>query len=242
MNLFQKRITLRVLIIHGVIIAGMVLFSVISKCFKPKPKEIITFIEFPAASEPVHFQEEPAMSEPEPVATEPEPVIEPLPGPIPEPVKLKPKPKPKLKPTPKPKPKRKLVKAKDIKIGKRVNETPKKSPVSASEINKALKGITSSSSSVGEPNRFGYYYRQVMNKLHAVWVPPGAGISIARPAEVSFILRKNGAVTSRKLSVSSGNSVFDQSVMKAANRVTILPKPPSDYNFNYVIVPFDLPE
>ena len=256
MNEFQRKISLRVVGVHAAIIFLMIVIPALRGCFKPKPKEIVTFIEFGAPAEPVSVQPVSQMAEPEP----PAPAPQPEPAPIPEPVKPKPKPVPIEKPKPKPiekpkpkpidkpkpvepeKPKWKPVDPKDIKIGKPVNPSPKVPVVTSADIKKALSGIASSSKSTGDPNRFSYYYSQVMAKLHAAWVPPSTVSSISRPAEVRFSMRSNGTVTARKLTTSSGNPAFDQTVMKAANSVGVLPRPPSDYNFDYVIVPFAMPE
>ena len=246
MNTFQRKVGLRVLGIHGIVIFLVAVSSLMRGCFRPKPREIATFIEFGEPAPQVDVTPVSQMAEPEPPAPEPEP------APIPEPVKPKPKPKPVPKPKvekPKPKPKepekpkkKKYTAAKDIKIGKPVNEQPAKPSISSADIKKAMSGISSPRKSSGDPNRFSYYYSQVMAKLHAAWVPPSSVSSVSRPAEVRFSMRSNGTVTARKLITSSGNSVFDQTVMTAANRVGLLPKPPSDYNFDYVIVPFAMPE
>ncbi len=240
-NAFQKKIGLRVVVIHVALILVLVVGSFLRGCFRPKPKEeIATFIEFGAPAPQVEVVSVSQLAEPE--------ASRPKPAPIPEPVKPTPKPKPK--PTPKPKPKVEKPKPKKprytppdkIKIGKKVNEQPSKPTISSADIKKAMSDISSPRKSSGDPSRFSYYYSQVMAKLHAAWVPPNTVGAISRPAEVRFSMRSNGSVTARKLTTSSGNAVFDQTVMKAANRVGVLPKPPPDYNFDYVIVPFAMPE
>lgn len=234
-NDFQKKIGLRVVGIHVVVVLVLVVGSLTRGCFRPKPKEeIATFIEFGAPAPQVEVVPVSQMAEPEP----PTPAPEPKPAPIPESVKSKPKPKPKEPAKPKWKP----VDPKKIKIGKKVNESPAKPTISSADIKKALAGISSPRKSSGDPSQFSYYYGQVMAKLHAVWVPPSTVSGISHPAEVRFSMRSNGTVTARKLTRSSGNIVFDQTVMKAANRVGVLPKPPPGYNFDYVIVPFAMPE
>ncbi|MCK4564493.1 MAG: TonB C-terminal domain-containing protein [Verrucomicrobia bacterium] len=242
MNAFQKRITLRVLGVHATVIFLVAVVPLMRGCFKPKPKEIVTFVVVDNSGPPVNVQQVSHMPDPEPPAPEPEP--ERIPEPVKEkPVPIKKKPEPiKKKPEPVKKPKQRLARPEDIKIGPKVKSTPKKPTVSERDIKSALAGITSPAKSSGDPNRFSHYYSQVMAKLHAAWVPPSTVGSISRPAEVRFSMRSNGAITARKLTTSSGNSVFDQTVMKAANRVGVLPKPPADYNFDYVIVPFAMPE
>ena len=88
MNAFQKRITWRVVGIHAAIIGVVWFSSVIPRCFKPKPKEIVTFIECGAPAPQVSVETVSQMAEPEP----PAPAPEPEPAPVPEPPKPKPKP------------------------------------------------------------------------------------------------------------------------------------------------------
>lgn len=244
MRSFQRQIALRVVGIHAAIIFLMVAIPALRGCFKPKPKELVTFIEFaePAAAvsvETVAWLPEPAAAEPPP----PE-----LPESIPEPPKrkvleAKPKemPQPKSKPKPKvQKPKWKPTSAKDIKIGKRIESKPAPSALSAKDIEKALSGITSSSSrSAVHPNAFNAYYAQVRNLFYGHWqAPASSGATGATVVKVSF--RKNGQISKRAKISSSGDALYDRTVMDAVNAISMLPRPPSDYPYDYVEVEFAL--
>ncbi|RKX35188.1 MAG: hypothetical protein DRP64_19495, partial [Verrucomicrobia bacterium] len=100
MNAFQKKIAWRVVGVHVAVVAVFWFCSVVPRCFRPKPKEIVTFIEFGGPAPQVDVTPVSQMADPEPPAPEPKP------APIPEPVKPKPVPKPKPKPkVEKPKPK-----------------------------------------------------------------------------------------------------------------------------------------
>ncbi len=251
MNAFQKRITLRVVGVHVAVVLVLLFSSLLRGCFKPKPKEIITFIDFgaPAPQVTIASVTEMAESEPEPVAPAPEP------APIPEPVKLKPKPvaKPKPKPrveTPKPKPKPKEPEKpkwkptdpKKIKIGKRVNDAPAPRAISSADIKKALAGISSSSPSVatGNPSQFNAYYGQVMRLFYNHWKPPGSASSATGSTTIRISIRKNGQITKRKKRTGSGDSLYDKTAMDAVNAVSVLPKPPSNYPYDYVEIVFTL--
>lgn len=250
MNAFQRKITLRVLGIHAAIILVVVMASAMRGCFKPKPKEIITFIEFGAMPEAVSVQQVSQMTEPEPTA--PAPVPEPEPAPIPEPVKPKPKPKPVAKPKPKPKvekpkpktpdkPKWKPVDPKDIKIGKKIHESPKKSTVTSADIKKALSGITSSSSGpVGNPSQINAYIGRIGNYFYNYWTPPASALSTTGATIVRISMRKNGQIIKRVKIKGSGDSLYDKTVMSAVNAVSTIPRPPSDYPYDYVEVEFRL--
>lgn len=258
MNSLQKKITKRVLIIHLIIIFMMVVIPLIRSCFNIKPKEMITMVVMEDFAPSVNIETVANLEKVDSSPSEPtRPDPPPKPDVVPEPVKkpklqakppkkdkpiLKPKvekPKPKVE---KPKPKKdawKPTKTSEMKKGKQVNEKPR---ISKSDIKKALTGITQKKGATGVPGEFNSYYGKVMSKLYSVWVPPATVTSIARSAEVRFSIRKNGTITARRLSVSSGNSVFDQTVMAAANKISILPKAPSNYKYDYVIVPFAMPE
>lgn len=252
MNAFQRKITLRVIGIHTVVIFGFVMASAMRGCFNPKPKEIITFIEFGAAPEAVSVQQVSQMAEPEPSTPAPPP--EPEPAPIPEPVKPKPKPKPVAKPKPKPKPKVetpkpkvpekpkwKPVDPKDIKIGKKIHESPKKSSVTSADIKKALSGIASSaSSSTGNPSQFNDYYARVMSLFYNHWKPPASASSATGSTIIRISMRKNGQITKRAKIKGSGDSLYDKTAMDAVNAVGTMPRPPSNYPYDYVEVIFTL--
>jgi len=236
MNAFQRKITWRVLGIHVAVIVVVMLSSAMRGCFRPKPRpEIVTFIEFGSPAPQVSLEPVSEMSEPEPQAPAPEPE----PAPIPEPTKPKPRPKPIPKPKPKPKPKWKPTSPKDIKIGKKVDDTPSKPRVSDADIKKALSGISSSmpSGATGNPSQFNSYYGRVMSLFYNYWKPPASGSS-AGSTVVRIYMQKNGRITKMKKIRSSGSAVYDKTVMNAVNAVSTLPRPPSNYPYDYVEVVF----
>jgi len=247
MNAFQKKIAWRVVGVHVAVVAVFWLCSVIPHCFRPKPKEIVTFIEFGGPAPQVDVTPVSQMAEPEPPAPEPKP------APIPEPVKPKPKPKstPKPKPKPKvekPKPKepekpkkKKYTASKDIKIGKKVNEQPTKPVISSSDIKKALSGISSPAvGTTGNPSQFNDYYARVMSLFYNHWKPPASASSATGSAIVRISMRKNGQITKRTKIKGSGDPLYDRTVMDAVNAVGTMPRPPSNYPYDYVEVIFTL--
>lgn len=241
MNAFQKKITLRVLGIHAAIIFLVAIVPLMRGCFTPKPKEIVTFIEFGAPAEPVSAQPVAHMPDPEPPPP-PAPTLEP--DPIPEPVKKKPEPikkKPEpVKKKPEPvKPKWKPVDPKDIKKGKKVNETPKTPAVSNKDIQKALSGITSSAPAAN-PSQFNDYYARVMRLFYNHWKPPASASSATGSTVVRISMRKNGQITKRAKIKGSGDSLYDKTAMDAVNAVGTMPRPPSNYPYDYVEVVFTL--
>jgi len=236
MNAFQRRIAWRVVGVHAAVIFLMIVVPAIKGCFKPTPKEIVTFIEFGAAAPAVSIEPVAHMAEPAPPAPTPAPV----PTPLPEPVKPQPKPRPVEKPQPQ-KPKWKPVRAKDIKIGKKVEtDRPKPPALSSADIKQALSGVTSSRSASGIPSEFNAYYARVMNVFYQKWKPPGSATSATGSAIVRISMRKNGQIAKRAKIKSSGDALYDRTVMDAVNAVGTLPRPPSNYPYDYVEVVFTL--
>ena len=257
MDAFRKKVALRVVGAHAAIVALVLLVPLLRGCFRSKPREIVTFVEFAAAPPQVSVEDVPQLAEPEPEP--PAPAPEPEPAPIPEPAKPKPvpkpkpKPKPKAKPKPKPKPKVqaskpkpkkpkwKPVDPKHIKIGKRVDAPSPKPALSSAEISRALAGIASSSSATtADPSRFNSYYARVMRLFYTHWKPPATATSASGSAIVRIYMRKNGQIVKRKKIKGSGDAVYDRTAMDAVNSVGTLPKPPPDYPFDYVEVVFTL--
>jgi protein TonB len=249
MKEFERKVTLRVVGVHAAILFLLITIPAVKGCFRPRPREIVTFIEFGGPAPAVNVEQVTRMTEPEPPAPEPEPA----PVPEPEPVKPKPVPKPKKKaPEPKPeekapapetkktvKPKWKPVDPKDIKIGKKVGSSqPSKPTVSASDIQKALSGIATPSG--GDPSRFNEYYARVMRLFYDHWTPPATASSATGSAVVKISMRKNGQITKRARIRGSGDALYDRTVMEAVNKVSMMPKPPSDYPYDYVEVIFTL--
>ena len=241
MTPFQRKIALKVVGAHVAIIVVVWFCAVIPSCFKPKPKETVTFIEFGAPAPQVDVEQVNRMADPEPPAPEPEP------APIPEPVKPTPKPKPKPKPkVEKPKepekPKWKATKPEDINPNKskRIIKKPSKPSVSEKDIQKALSGISTPTGLSGDPSQFNDYYARVMSLFYNHWKPPASATSATGSAIVRISMRKNGQITKRAKIKGSGDALYDRTVMGAVNTVSTMPKPPSNYPYDYVEVTFTL--
>ncbi|MDF7798408.1 TonB family protein [Pontiellaceae bacterium B1224] len=251
MNAFQRKVALRVVGIHVGLILLIVIFSGLKGCFRRKPKpEIVTFIEFGQAAPPVAVEQVEQMVEPEPVETPP-PEPEPVPAPVPEPIKPKPepiKPKPEpIKPKPEPiKPKPEPVEPKwkptpvdKIKVSDKRIE-PAKPAIDPSKINLSdvqEKSVTPTPGPVGNPNADAAYIAQIGNYFDQRWTKPDSSAPAAS-AVVRIYISQWGTITRRTKIQGSGDSAFDASVMSAVNSVSSVPKPPSDFSYDYVEVEF----
>jgi TonB family protein len=254
MNAFQRKITLRVVGIHAAIILVFLIGSLFRSCTRPKPPEIITFIEFGGPAPQVDVEQVSEMSNPEPEVEQPPPP-EPEPAPIPEPVKKKPepikkpdpvkkKPEPikKAEPVKKPEPTWKPTPVDQIKKGKKIRDSSPKAPaVSASDIRNALKDFAPTSSKTsGNPSQFNDYYARIMSLFYNRWTPPPSASAATGSTKVRISMLKNGQITKRKKIKGSGDSLYDKTVMDAVSAVSTMPSPPSNYPYEYVEITFTL--
>jgi len=196
--------------IHIVVLSGLLIVPWVRDLFRPKPKEIITYITLEAPAPEFEIIEQPI----------PEPVPEPAPAPKPEPIPEPPKEpeKPKWKP------------AKVERQDKRTTRTtepvktqpkPKAPRINAEAIRKAIQG------GVSDPNA--WYYDLIYQRMYAVWNQPGeAGGLTGLRATAEIRIERDGTVSARRLTVPSGHSAFDQSVQAALNAVARLPAPPDE--------------
>ena len=84
--------------------------------------------------------------------------------------------------------------------------------------------------SVDDANfEFAYYLQMVRAQIARNWTPP-AGATTGARAEVYFRVSRSGALSGLRLDVGSGNSVFDQSALRAVVITQQLPPLPLGYS------------
>lgn len=209
--------------IHLAAVAVAIIIPSIKNLFHPKPKEIVTFVEFvdeaPPSVQPV--AEPQPVSKPEPVVKQP--VIDvPMPTNKPPKVVEKPKPKPKPKPV--------------VKQTTRVTNpsatpaAPVQKQITTSDIRKAL-------GTGGTVDPFGAYYQTIFARFYAVWQVP-IGTAYGLSAQAAITVAADGTVSNRRLTRASGNTAFDQSVQSALNAVNRLPAPPADLPSRTITIEF----
>jgi protein TonB len=206
---------------HLALVLLLIIGPLLARLLRPPPKrEMITFVELaplPPAPPPPAPTQEPEQRKPEPHPT-----------PIPEKPPERPKPpeKPKIqvstnrivrKPEPQPRPQpqqpeltpeqiRKLLEA-------NIRFTPIGTPAAAGTPATNVTDLTT-------------YYAAVRDAMYAAWTQPSA-VARGLRAEVSIRVLRNGAVTQRRLTRSSGSQLMDDSLMQAVNSVSMLrPLPP----------------
>jgi len=246
MKSYKNRVAIRVMSIHISVIFLALVIPFLRGCFKSKPKEITTFIEFGSPpAEQANFTPDSMPTPTPPTYTPPPPPKDVIPEPTKKPTPKKPKPK-KDPPPKKPKPKKdppkenkwKAKKPDEIKLGRKVEAQSNKPTLTQREIEKTLGGIVNNSNRVGNSNSFAAYDATVQRIFYSAWQQPASGGR--KPAKVKITIQGNGRIIARKLVQSSGNSMYDQSVMGAARQVLTLPRPPKGYPDRTFIINFKL--
>jgi TonB family protein len=108
--------------------------------------------------------------------------------------------------------------------------TTKTSNLSPEEIRRLLAAGARISDRTSIPDDYQIvgYYNIVRQAMYDAWIQPGslAG-TVGLSAEVEIRVLRNGAIAQRNMTRRSGNSLMDDSVMKAVNSVSLLrPLPP----------------
>lgn len=105
-------------------------------------------------------------------------------------------------------------------------------------------GIGSGAGSMGKLEDLQYllYFRTVQQKVKDAWTFPGGSNDLT--ADVEFSISADGALNSVKIAKSSGDSAFDESVLRALKRAAPFPSPPDRYRaqFSDVVATFKLGE
>jgi TonB family protein len=245
MNRFEARVCLRVLGIHAGVVFFFVIQSFLHGCFHREPKrEIVTFVDFGEPRPTPDIQEVKSITpDPQPAPT-PEPVIQeqPKPRPVPKP-EPKPVPKPEPKPAPKPEPKKSdwtPVAADQIKIGKKVNDTPAQPAISPADIQKQLSGIVDKpSAKAGNPDEIAAYDAHIHSVFYNAWTQPA--VAAAQPAEVTISITATGLIKTWRLTRKSGDAEYDASVESAVRKISMLPKkPPAGYPLDNIVITFSI--
>lgn len=207
---------------------GIVVFLILASLIvhvrrKKKPHEITTMIDLSYAV--------PALPDLQPV----EKIDIPEP-PVPEPPKDIPEP---------PKEKKKIEKSKKKIKRKEERPKPKESRMTEEEIKKLLaSGLKPSNTphQGGEAFPFSWYLALVRQKMYEAWDQPSELAGAGLVTVVSIRVQRDGSITGRELVRSSGNTVVDDSVMKAVRSVSRLKELPAGFGGAYkdITIEFEL--
>ncbi len=198
--------------VHFLVVLLFILVPWIGRLLHPSKKpEMITLIDLLALPPP------PPPAPPPPKPDEPRPV------PVPE------RPADKARPEP---PK---IKVNTNKIVRKIEKTPKSAPnqpkLTQEQIRKLLEAnikFSPAGASAGANfSDLSLYYATVRDSMYGAWNQPGTA-ALGLRAEVTIRVQKNGAISSRKLTRSSGSSQMDNSVMSAVNSAARLRPLPAE--------------
>ena len=245
-----RRILTRTTIGH---IVGAILFLampfITRLVAREQPVEDIMFVDLMSAAPSIPLS---ALEPDEPEQKEEQPeekVAEPVPEPEPEPKELiqipdKKKPDEKKKETSKIKVStNKITKAKS-----KANDKSKKPALTQAEIRQLLasgipmgpggggQGVGTTS---GEVSALSWYYALVRAQMYEAWDQPGGLSGAGLVTQVRIRVQRDGTITSRELARRSGNSLMDDSVMKAVNAVSRLKPLPPDVPGSYKDITID---
>lgn len=204
---FKRALTVSTAVHVGIIVL-VAIAPLFLRLLRPrKPKEMITFIDLmPALPPPPPEPEQPKpdIAEPRPKATESTPVAE--------------------------RPKIKINTNKIVRRDAPKSQTPPKATLTKEQIKKILdSGVKFTSSPGAPPGEFSdlaLYYAIVQQAMYGAWQQP-ATVAKGVSAEVALRIARNGAVLQRRMTRGSGNSLMDESVMRAVESVSRLkPLPP----------------
>jgi TonB family protein len=125
------------------------------------------------------------------------------------------------------------------------NDSGERGPV-ASNANSAGSGygVGAGTGSMGKLEDLQYllYFRAVQQRVKDAWTFPGGSNDLS--ADVEFSIGADGTLNGVKIAKSSGDSAFDESVLRAIRRAAPFPPPPDRYRsqFSDVVSTFKLGE
>ena len=215
---FQRRSLKFSLALHGGVLLLMFVVPFITKgCARKRPNEKLMFVEFTVSIPPPPAPDIPD-TKVEPSPLEPKDIIK-------EPDKI-PEPKPAIKPEP-PKPKPAESIRQTNRVIRRGAPLPRDKPLSQAEIDRLLKqGARISDQTSIPPSAqlaLGAYLNHVHDRMYAVWQQPTQLKNLpGLRTQVTITIAPDGRITQRVKTTSSGNTLMDDSVMKAVAMVPAL--------------------
>lgn len=223
-------------IVHGFLLGALILWPLLHQLLnRRKPPPPITMVDL------VSLPELPVPTPPQPKTPEPPPPEPPKPPPEPKVADIK-----KAEP-----PKTNEVKKVEIKVSTnrvKVANTPPPKPnapkLTPEEIRKLLAaGLpVGGPASSGTPSEWSVYYALVRAAMYDEWKPPASVTPGAGP-QISIRVQRDGTITQRTMTRSSGNALLDESAMRAARAVTRISRPlPEGFSGSYrdITVDFEL--
>ena len=208
-----------------------VVFDIVEPSPQPEPAPAPAPQETQITQPKIEEIEKLKIPEPQP---EPEPAPEPEPEPAPAPKRTA---AAKRNPTPKPKPQKKVSYEDFLKKNpekrnanpQRQRTTPRKVKVGSvkanfSNINRIANISASATTGAAMKNELAAYAQYIHSMAKRNWVPP-QDLYEELETEISFVVSKNGVISSFRIIRNSGNSAFDNSVATTFKSISLMPPP-----------------
>lgn len=240
---FQRTLK-RTAVAHGALIAALLVWPLLQTLLlnrKAKPEQIALIDLQVAMTTPRPQVAVPEEKPPEPEPKKPDPPKPPDPKPTEIPKEIKP-----VRTNT-------LAKATEIKVStnrvKIAQQKPKDTgpKLTKEQIEKLLamgipKGDTTSIPGGGEASLFSAYYLMMRQVMYDAWQQPAGLAGSGLYATIKFRIQRDGSITARSLTRSSGNRELDDSALRAANAVGRLRPLPTGYSGSYkdITVDFEL--
>lgn len=246
--------------LHGVVLLSLLLVLLWGHLFEPEDPphvfELVSNAPSQPSPEPVMqpAQDLPPLAMPEmPDAPEIRELPEP-PPPAPAPVQRPPKPQPQPKPRPEPPPAQ-AISAEEFfeRFGRPDTPTQtqpaRRRPVEVQqiEVRQLMQNLSSAADqqrvaqlSTADQDTLSRYFAALRERLNASWQQPREA-PIGLSAEVSFTVSPNGTISNARITRSSGDAAFDQSVLNAFVRMGRF-QPTPDQRSYPLRVPFRVSE
>ncbi|MCA1809414.1 MAG: energy transducer TonB [Kiritimatiellia bacterium] len=219
---------------HCFLVLALLVWSVASCVMRRRPREQTTFIDLQIEMPP------PPAAAPEAPAPTPEPAPKPKPAPKPEPA---PQPIPEPAPDkPKPPPRPKVEVSRQL-----VKRQPETKPrMAEDQVRRLLEGAIPAprpSAPAADDAAFAWYLESVRNAMYKAWQQPSAlAGQRGLVTHMQIRVRRDGAITSRRMLSSSGNALMDDSVKLAVESVARLDPLPAGFGSDYrdITIDFEL--
>lgn len=224
----QRRSLVCSLILHGAVLGTALILPLFLKaCRARKPNPKLMFVEFTVAIPPTPPPAD-AVSDPEPAPPVPEP---PPKDDIPEPASQPKKPEP-VKKVEKPK-SPKIIKQTNRVVRRGPTPTPKGPTLTDAQIAALLKkgakiGATTSIPDNLSQQALAAYCNHVHERLYAAWQQPETLKNLPGLATtIRITIEQDGRISGHQKIASSGNTMMDESVLKAVRSVKALRQLPA---------------
>ena len=222
--------------LHGIVIVLILAVPwILHACKRSQPQEKLVFVDFTVAIPPPSASDDPPMPQVAPPMPKPADDIQ-IPEKTPEPAKPDPPktPVPKPPPTNPPPPKSTVVKQ-TTRITRTHAPLPQDTLLTEDEIRRRLLDgaiiSPTNSAPLDRQSLSSEYLDQVHTRMYRAWEQPAQLRNLpGLRSMIAITVQPDGRITARRLVLTSGNALMDESVMRAVQSVQTVRALPASYN------------